>query len=317
MAGKLAVVLSGGGAKGAFQVGVLDELITRRRVKVDIAVGTSTGAIQAAAVVQDDLPRLLRLWQGIEGPSDIYKKRGGLLLNALTGKDGLFETRPLKDLLKANIDEAKIRASGKTLRIALVNLTTGALTMVDERSHNLADFVYASCAMPFAFDPLTTSDGTQWADGGVRDVTPLDPALELAPRAVIVIRASAGPKPGEARKYRNLVEIGLRAVDILQSEVSLNDLKNVNLINRLINVRDQQMVELARAGVTGEAARRVMRQFDLTIAEYRLARVEVIAPTEDHYDTLDFVPAEIDAAIQRGRDALNAAWPRIEPLVAG
>ena len=56
MPGELAVVLSGGGAKGAFQVGVLDELVVNRGVKIDIAVGTSTGAIQALAVGQDDIP---------------------------------------------------------------------------------------------------------------------------------------------------------------------------------------------------------------------------------------------------------------------
>ena len=58
MAGNLAIVLSGGGAKGAFQAGVLDALITDRKVSFDIAVGTSTGAIQATAVAQDDIPRL-------------------------------------------------------------------------------------------------------------------------------------------------------------------------------------------------------------------------------------------------------------------
>ena len=47
MARGLAIVLSGGGAKGAFQVGVLDELIVRRGVKVDVFAGVSTGAIQA------------------------------------------------------------------------------------------------------------------------------------------------------------------------------------------------------------------------------------------------------------------------------
>ena len=59
MPGELAVVLSGGGAKGAFQVGVLDELIVNRGVQIDIAVGTSTGAIQALAVAQDDIPKLV------------------------------------------------------------------------------------------------------------------------------------------------------------------------------------------------------------------------------------------------------------------
>ena len=65
MAGKLAIVLSGGGAKGAFQVGVLDALITKHGVKPDIVVGTSTGAIQALGVAQNDMPELLDIWLGL------------------------------------------------------------------------------------------------------------------------------------------------------------------------------------------------------------------------------------------------------------
>ncbi len=44
MAGELAIVLSGGGAKGAFQVGVLDALIQDKKVNFNIAVGTSRWA---------------------------------------------------------------------------------------------------------------------------------------------------------------------------------------------------------------------------------------------------------------------------------
>src|SRR3546814_20819844 len=77
-------------------------------------------------------------------------------------------------------------------------------------------------------DPLRTRgrDGTgeQWVDGGVRDVTPLSSALEMNPRGVIAVRASPAPQPGPVRTFPNLIKIGLRAVDILQSEVSANDL---------------------------------------------------------------------------------------------
>ena len=41
----------------------------------------------------------------------------------------------------------------------------------------------------------------------------------------------------------------------------------------------------------------------------------MIEPTEDFYDTLEFNPAKIKAAIERGRAALEQAWPRIEPIV--
>ncbi len=50
MAGGLAIVLSGGGAKGAFQVGVVHELVVNRGVRLDIVAGVSTGAIQALGV---------------------------------------------------------------------------------------------------------------------------------------------------------------------------------------------------------------------------------------------------------------------------
>jgi len=317
MAGRLAVVLSGGGAKGAFQVGALDQLITRRKVKFDIAVGTSTGAIQAAAVAQDDIPRLVRTWEDIKGDDDIYKKRSGTLLAVITGQPSIYNSSPLRRLLADNIDEAKIRASGKSLRLGVVSLTSGKFHSVAENASNIADYVYASCAMPFAFEPLTDAAKEQWVDGGVRDVTPLDAAFELNPRAILVIRASPPPQPDERRRYKDLVAIGLRAVDILQSEVSLNDLKNVHLINALLTARDRQQVELARLGITGASADKVMNLLRAELAKYRMARVEVLEPSEEHLDTLEFDPVKIKAAIKAGREAVEANWDRIEALVEG
>ena len=78
MAGELAIVLSGGGAKGAFQVGVLDELITNRGVKIDIAVGTSTGSIQALAVAQDDIPKLVQIWSNLQEQRHLQKRPLGV-----------------------------------------------------------------------------------------------------------------------------------------------------------------------------------------------------------------------------------------------
>ncbi len=71
MPNELAVVLSGGGAKGAFQVGVLDELITVRKVRIDIFSEVSTGAIQALGGAMDDMPDLLDQWLTIKGNGDV------------------------------------------------------------------------------------------------------------------------------------------------------------------------------------------------------------------------------------------------------
>ena len=94
MIGGRAIVLSGGGAKGAFQVGVIDALITEKKVSFDLAVGTSTGAIQAAAVAQDDIGQLISFWKSIKGPDDIYHKRGGTFLNIITGQPSMYSVAP-------------------------------------------------------------------------------------------------------------------------------------------------------------------------------------------------------------------------------
>ena len=315
MAAKLAIVLSGGGAKGAFQVGVLDELITKRRVKFDIAVGTSTGAIQAVAVAQDDIPMLVRLWSGITGDQDIYRKRGGPIGTILQNKSAIYDSAPLKQLLAQNVDEAKLRSTGKSLRLGVVSLTTGQFRTVAENAPRIADYVYASCAIPFAFDPLVDATGEQWVDGGVRDVTPLDTALDLNPRAVLVVRAGPPPRPDEPKRYTGLVSVGLRAVDILQSEVSLNDLKNVQLINALLTAQTRQQVELSRLGITGANADKVMNPLRAELQRFRMARIEVIEPEAHLIDTLDFDPAKIAIAMEAGREAVRTNWGRISAFL--
>jgi NTE family protein len=319
MAGGLAIVLSGGGAKGAFQVGVLDVLITEKKVPFEIAVGTSTGAIQAAAVAQRDMPALLNFWTGLTGPADIYKDRTGKLIDILTGQPALYSTEPLQKLLKGAIDEQKIRTSGVKLRIRVVNITTGEGITVGENANDLAQWVYASCAMPFVFPPQLSRSSTgieeQWVDGGVRDVTPLDVALLERPRAALVVRASAAPRPDKPKKYKGLVKIGLRAVDIQHREVSQNDLKNVSLINALLTARDRQRIELSRLGLTGAQIDKVLSPLQNEITNYRLVPVKVIEPPRDLYDTLDFEPGLIREAIDMGRQVAREEWDEIRQVL--
>jgi NTE family protein len=319
MAGGLAVVLSGGGAKGAFQVGVLEALIAERKVSFDISVGTSTGAIQAAAVAQDDIAQLVRFWTGIKGADDVYKKRAGTFINIVTGQPSMYSAEPLRKLLGRTVDTQKIRATGKKLRLGVVNLTTGELRMVAENADNIADWVYASCAMPFVFPPQDTRDALghdeQWVDGGVRDVTPLDAALNELPRAILVVRASAPLGPTPPKKYGSLVSVGLRAVDILQNEVSTNDLKNVNLINQLLNARDRQRIELHGLGLSEPQISRAMAPLELAIAQFRLVPVKVIEPPMNLYDTLEFDPGLIGRAIGMGRDYVAGHWSELQQFL--
>lgn len=320
MAGKLALVLSGGGAKGAFQVGVLDELIVRRGLKFDIVVGVSTGALQALAVAQNDVPVMLAEWLAIKKDSDIYKKRLLGALGGFLGGDAIYNAKPLRKILERVADEAKLRASGIQLRVGVANLATGAFRAVDEQTPRIDDWVYASCAMPVFFDPLETVGPhgvkEQWVDGGVRDVTPLSTALDLGARAVLVVRASPPPQPGPVRTFPNLIKIGLRAVDILQSEVSANDTATAGLINALLAARAAQAKALSDAGIGGAQAAAILKPFDDQIAEYHFAPIKVIEPEVEFSETLEFDPAKIRAAIAAGRKAASDRFAEIQALLA-
>lgn len=315
MAGGLAVALSGGGAKGAFQVGVLHELIVGRGVSFETVVGTSTGAIQAAGVAQDDLDGLLQFWTAIRENDDIYTRRGGTLWAMLTGKSSLYDTAPLRGLLSQAFSDDGIRATGKRLRIAVVNITNAELRIVGENADDITDWIYASCAMPVYFPPLETRDGAglteQWVDGGVRDVTPYDAALAERPRAVLVVRAGARPQGEPPKRYKSLIDIGLRSVGINSREVSENDLKNVNLINRLLTAEADQRRLLEATGLTPDQIAKVMRPLHAEIERFRLVPTLVIEPETDLYDTLEFKPELIARNIERGRETVRERWAEI------
>lgn len=315
MATRLAIVLSGGGAKGAFQVGVLDALINMHGIEPAIVVGTSTGAIQALGVAQNDVTALLDIWTGLRGNRDIYKERGGVAGSIIFGEKALYDASPLRRLLRNFVDPVKLAASGVDLRLGVVSLQSGEFRTIDKSVPDIHNWVYASCAMPVFFDPLQTSDRQQWVDGGVRDVTPLGAALELNPTGVIVIRASPANKSATTKHYGGLIPIGLRAVDLLQSEVSRNDLANTSLINDMLAARDQMFAAIEAIGLPATEAGRLLRPLDTQLAKYRFAQVRVIEPDEDFSDTLEFDPARIRRAIDAGRAAVDDQWPSLQAVL--
>ena len=320
MAGELAIVLSGGGAKGAFQVGVLDELIVRRGVRVDIFAGVSTGAIQALGGAQDDVPGLVEAWLSLRSNRDVYREKPLGIVGGLLGANSLYDPSPIRARIRAFADEDRLRAGGRKLLLGVVSLTSGEFRTIDETVPGIANWVYASSAMPVFFPPLRTratdEREEQWVDGGVRNVTPLAAALDRNPRSVLVVLASPA-KPGAARhrNYPNLVSIALRSVGILQSEVVANDTAQAGLVNDLLAARAAQAQALAAAGVSGAAAAAVLAPIDAKLAEYRFAPIRIIAPDREFSDTLEFDPAKIRAAIDAGRRAVADGWDDLARFV--
>ncbi|HET7619865.1 MAG TPA: patatin-like phospholipase family protein, partial [Vicinamibacterales bacterium] len=190
MANRVVLVLSGGGAKAVAHAGAFHALDQAGLVPSHI-VATSMGAVIGAALAA-----------GV--PFDQVRRRAlGLRRKDVAPLDpralvlGLFSRALIKpSALRATIGRIVSKARFEYLRIPLTvtatDLDTGELVLLggtqrgDSPGIELLDALYASCALPLYFPPLE-ADGRRLADGGLRAVLPLGPALALEPKADLFV----------------------------------------------------------------------------------------------------------------------------------
>lgn len=205
---KRALVLSGGAARGAFQVGVL-QYLENRNWRPDLICGSSIGAIHAAAIGAGlGAESLLRLWR--TAPRKRMKGFAPVsMLRRLLSRQtpfSLAEADSIRKILLAEIDFTRLAASETSVAIAAVDLAT-AKTVYFTNEEITVDHVLASAAAPVFF-PWRAAGGRPYFDGGLMANTPILPALERGAEeitAVLLSPVSAGLLP-PPRSFFRIVE---------------------------------------------------------------------------------------------------------------
>jgi len=210
---KTALVLGGGGSRGAYEVGVWKAL-RELGENFDIVTGTSVGALNGAVAVQGDLDKAVELWstistelvlnieQALPDDSTIARERetfGKLSATEKLARLGLFareivvnrgaDSTPLRRLLSAHIDEHRVRASACELGIVTVRLDDGkpcTLFREDIPEGMLVDYLLASAACFPAMKKQTIADKS-YIDGGYYDNLPIELALSGGARRIIAV----------------------------------------------------------------------------------------------------------------------------------
>lgn len=204
--GPYALVFGGGGAKGAYQIGVWKAL---RELSIDIeaVVGTSVGALNGAMVAMGDYQAAFELWnvltidRVLRLPSALVKdgrlKIGRDNLEALNVlRDELFrhgglDTTPLRELLTEYCDEKRIRRRGMDFGLVSFELSgqKPLEVFIDEIPEGkLVDYLLASSSFP-GFK-LADIDGKRYLDGGLVDNVPFQLAKARGYRRLIVADVS-------------------------------------------------------------------------------------------------------------------------------
>jgi NTE family protein len=225
--GPTALVLAGGGARGAYEVGALSALVPAltEDERPQIVLGTNVAYLAANAhkPLDEVAEAGLTLWRSI-GFGQILRpllslpeaaRLGGYVGEVLgirgTAPESVLDPAPLKATLKdlipfsqihANVEAGHLQTAGVVASSAATKLSVvfhdgGPEPPRDQRrgidyvrSVLTEDHVRASAAIPLLFPAVALSDGEsrQWYfDGGTRLNTPIKPALELGARRVIVI----------------------------------------------------------------------------------------------------------------------------------
>jgi NTE family protein len=272
----LALVLSGGGAKGAWEAGAAAALI-EHGVPVHLVAGSSAGALTAAMLADGRLDRLQALWRSLSR-EQVYALRPGVLfagllpgwltLLALDHAGSLLDPAPLRELIAATLDFDRVRASPRRLLVVTTDLARRAPRVFDNATVSV-DALMAAAAVPGAFPPVSV-DGALLVDGGLTGRAPVLEALATAEpigRALVLL-SYAADEVGEApTRLRRTLEEAFETAMIHQ----------------------------------------VRRDTELARFKHPAVDVQLLAPTAPlRLRPLEFDPAAMGAALARGRtDALQ------------
>jgi len=240
---RTALVISGGGSKGAFAVGAVDYLMHVKKIKFDILCGTSTGALISGLIASNKSEMLRSLYTSVY-TKDIITKR--FLPAALLFFDSLYSTKPLEALIKKNItgqDGPTIFNSEIQMFLTTMSLQSGKTVYFQTGPESkksskygvyhlndykkLLDALLASSSQPVLMSPVSIDTGVytdQYVDGGVKDVAPLRVAIDNGATEIYTILLNPADFPREEKKFDHIMPIAGRTLFAMCQEIMENDI---------------------------------------------------------------------------------------------
>lgn len=233
---KRALVMPGGGGRGAYQVGVAKALM-ESGLKFDMAFGTSIGAINATYMAQGDFRRLEEIWCTLR-QTDVFKLPSAQQIGRmfLGHKLGMLDTKPLEELLRREADLRRIKTSAMKVRLFttdLCSLETRLIKLEElQTTSELVDVLMATSAVPVAFPPRHLNGKGLWVDGGLVRNTPLRAAIDQGAEEIYMVLLH--PETVNACPT-NMWQLIARLLDIVLDSSAQKELELARLYNRLID----------------------------------------------------------------------------------
>lgn len=331
---KRALVISGGGSKGAFAVGVIKQLAQRYpTLFFDIYVGTSTGSLIVPLAAIDEIDLLEEIYTTLSKGTIVKELRIGDRLNT----DSIFDANPLWNLINKHFTDNRfdeLLSSGKRVYINTTCLQTDELVIFTTDDNAVSTNRYAirkivnadhfrraimaSACQPVFMPTIQVNKNLagnpekelQYVDGGLKEYAGIEMAIDAGATEIFTILLSSENSGTENVQYKNLFQLLQRTIDIFTADVGKNDLIIPDQYNEALKYIDAVKRKMVNNGIPRDE---VNNYFSIRGREspyedkvpLKLFTIRPDAPLGGGPGGLSFDMVEMKSMIQKGKSLAN------------
>ncbi len=324
---KTALVVSGGGSKGAFAVGVIKYLTENRPdIQFDTLCGTSTGSLIVPLVALGET-NLLETLYTTQTTADVVLT--GNILNRFLRANSLYDATPLARQITGIITEERferLAALRKELFLTGVCLQTGRITYFSTSgmpmlnnsydvvklttAQAMREAVLASACQPVFMPPIEVSAVTekprQFVDGGLREYAPIQLAIDNGATEIYAILLTPEIPPISTQRFSSAFDILEQTIDWFTTDVAVNDVQVPLLYNRALEYLAAVKQKMRDAGIPTAD---IDKYFDIPGANPFLGKQSLTihlirpdAPLGGGPGGLEFDPTEMKGMLAKGME---------------
>lgn len=248
-----ALVISGGGSKGAFAGGVAEYLIRDEGLSYDMFTGSSTGALIVPLLAAGAIDKAREVYTNVtqkdvfsSHPFFISCKNGkvktkinhfGILRMFLKGKKTFGESFALKGLLKRTFtkeDYDLVRSKGIRVAITVSNFTRNVVEHKYIQDHSYEEFLewiwISANFVPFM--SLAIKNGQEYADGGFGNFIPIQEAIAMGADEIDAVILSPRRKTNLKPRSRNAFDLMMSSLDFMLAQIATDE-KYIGLLESM------------------------------------------------------------------------------------
>lgn len=245
-----ALVISGGGSKGAFAGGIADYLIRELGNEYDLFLGTSTGSLLLPLLSVGKVEEIKKVFTTVtqddifsSNPFKYYKDKNGgfktkmnhlnIIKMFLKKRKTLGESENLRSLVRRSfslVDFAKLNKGNKKVVVTVANLSRNIIEYKHSNKCHYLDFcdwVWTSSNL-VPFMSLFNKNGCDYADGGFGIFIPIRKAIEMGATEIDAIILRTQERSSNIISSKNVLDLFLNSFSFMINQIAIDNIDIAN-----------------------------------------------------------------------------------------